>query len=121
MATTEQLTALLDELRSSIGECRGTILATRDGLPVAHALHGIDPNRVAAMVSTALGLGVRITETMGIGNLVESGFGGDAGQVFIYGAGRAAVLAVLVGPGASVGMVHMQARSLARRLAESLG
>jgi hypothetical protein len=40
----------LENLRDSIPELRGVLLASNEGLPVAHSLsNGADPNRVAAM------------------------------------------------------------------------
>lgn len=80
-----------------------------------------DSNRMAAMVATSLGLGKRMCEAFGAGNLSETSVSGDAGQVFIYGAGTKGVLAVIGAPGGNVGLLHLEARGSARRIADLLG
>ena len=54
MAKGETLKATLEELRNSIPELKGVLLASNEGLPIAHALtNGTDPNRLAAMAAAA--------------------------------------------------------------------
>jgi len=46
----EALKAALLALRNAIPELKGVLLASNEGLPIAHALtNGTDPNRLAAM------------------------------------------------------------------------
>jgi len=54
MAKGEALKAALEGLRNSIPELKGVLLASNEGLPIAHALtNGSDPNRLAAMAAAA--------------------------------------------------------------------
>jgi hypothetical protein len=66
----EALKAALEALRSAIPELKGVLLASNEGLPIAHALtNGTDPNRLAAMSAAASTLGRRIGETMSVGKI----------------------------------------------------
>ena len=54
MAKGEALKAHLETLRNSIPELKGVLLASNEGLPIAHLLtNGADPNRIAAMARRA--------------------------------------------------------------------
>ena len=98
MVKHEALKNHLETLRNSIPELRGVLLASNEGLPVAHSLsNGTDPNRVAAMAAAASSLGRRISESMATGTLSEVSIRGDDGVLFVYSAGPKAVLAV-IGP-----------------------
>ena len=58
MVKHEALKNHLENLRNSIPELRGVLLASNEGLPVAHSLsNGTDPDRVAAMAAAASSLG----------------------------------------------------------------
>ena len=65
MAKGETLKATLEELRNSIPELKGVLLASNEGLPIAHALtNGTDPNRLAAMAAAASTLGRKSATTL---------------------------------------------------------
>ena len=107
----------LENLRNSIPELRGVLLASMEGLPVAHSLsNGTDPNRVAAMAAAATNLGRRISESMATGELSEVSVRGDDGNLFIYSAGPKAVLAVMGPVGANAGLIHLEARNTAKEI-----
>src|SRR6266403_4349553 len=94
MAKGEALKIQIEALRSAIPELKGVLLASNEGLPIAHALtNGADPNRVAAMAAAASSLGRRVSETMSAGTLGEVSIQADEGALFIYTAGSKAVLA----------------------------
>src|SRR5713101_1489467 len=96
MAKVEQLKTQIEALRNAIPELKGVLLASNEGLPIAHSLsNGADPNRVAAMAAAASNLGRRITESMATGVLSEVSVRGDDGVLFVYSAGPKAVLAVM--------------------------
>ncbi|NJK46352.1 MAG: hypothetical protein HC933_20790 [Pleurocapsa sp. SU_196_0] len=117
----EALQQALSTLRSAIPDLRGVLVASSDGLPMAQNLVGNeDPNRVAAMAATALGLGKRIADTLNAGSLTETSVSGTDGQVYLYAAGTKAVLVVVAPAGANVGMIHLEARDAARRIQEIL-
>ncbi|MFN3266751.1 MAG: roadblock/LC7 domain-containing protein [Deinococcales bacterium] len=117
----EALQQALAALRASIPEVRGVLVASTDGLPVAQSLSGNeDPNRVAAMAATALGLGKRISDTLNAGTLSETSVSGSNGQVFLYAAGTKGVLVVVAPANANVGLIHLEARDAARHIATIL-
>jgi predicted regulator of Ras-like GTPase activity (Roadblock/LC7/MglB family) len=121
MTTNVKLQETLDVLRADVPEIKGVLITSVDGLAVAHSLSGSDPNRIAAMVATALGLGKRICEAIGGGNLGETSFSGKTGQVFVYAAGTKGVLGVLASPGSNIGLIHLEARNAAAKIQAILG
>jgi predicted regulator of Ras-like GTPase activity (Roadblock/LC7/MglB family) len=119
MVKHEALKNHLESLRNSLPELRGVLLASSEGLPVAHSLsNGSDPNRVAAMAAAASTLGKRISESMSTGNLSEVSIRGDDGMLFIYAAGPKAVLAVMGPMGSNAGLIHLEARGTAKEIGE---
>ncbi|MBS0660712.1 MAG: roadblock/LC7 domain-containing protein [Verrucomicrobia bacterium] len=121
MSISDRLQAILNELRSSLPDVRGCLIASADGMLIAQNVSAGDSNRMAAMVATSLGLGKRMCEAFGSGTLSETSVSGDAGQVFIYGAGSKGVLAVINPAGGNIGLLHLECRASARRIAEVLG
>lgn len=120
MSKQEQLQGIIDEVRGAIPEIKGVLIASSDGLAIVHSLSSGDPNRVAAMAATALGLGKRITSTLGVGSLTETTVAGSDGQVFLYSAGKEGVLSIIAGAGANVGLINLEARDAAQRIADLL-
>src|SRR5260221_8380756 len=109
MAKGEALKAALEGLRSSIPELKGVLLASNEGLPIAHALtNGTDPNRLAAMAAAACGLGRKISDNIGAGTLGEVSVQADEGSLFVYSAGSKAVLAVLSPQSWEAGLIHIE-------------
>ncbi|QSR85932.1 roadblock/LC7 domain-containing protein [Candidatus Methylacidiphilum infernorum] len=117
MSISEELNMVLGSLRSAVPEINAALIATTDGLPVAHSLSSGDPNRLSAMAATALGLGKRICETYGGGEFRENTVSGSEGQMFIYSAGGKAVLGVITKTGGNVGLIHLEAREAANKIA----
>src|SRR2546421_2320117 len=119
MAKVEQLKTQIEALRNAIPELKGVLLASNEGLPIAHSLsNGADPNRVAAMAAAASNLGRRITESMSAGNLGEISVTADDGALFVYSAGAKAVLAVVSPQGGNAGLIHLEAREAAREIGQ---
>ncbi len=117
----EALQNALKSLRIAIPEVRGALVASTDGLPMAQNLSGNeDPNRVAAMAATALGLGKRISDTLNGGTLTETSVSGTEGQIFLYAAGNKGVLVVVTPANVNIGLVHLEARDAARSIANIL-
>lgn len=118
----EQLQFLLRNLRMSIPDLRGAFIAAIDGLPIVHSLPAdMDVLRASAMAATAQGLGKRITEMLKCGQLTEISVGGSGGLVFIYAAGVHCVLGVLAANDSNVGLIHLESRDCAKRIAELIG
>src|SRR5215469_13850749 len=115
MAKGEALKGHIEALRNAIPELKGVLLASNEGLPIAHSLsNGSDPNRVAAMAAAASNLGRRISESMATGGLSEVSIRGEDGMLFIYSAGPKAVLAVMGAMGLNAGLIHLEARTTAK-------
>jgi len=121
MTLSDRLQTVLNELRSALPDLRGCLIASTDGMLIAQNISSGDSNRMAAMVATSLGLGRRMCEAFGSGNLNETSVSGDAGQVFIYGAGSKGVLAAIHTAGGNIGLLHLEARAASRRVSEILG
>ena len=119
MAKVEALKSQIESLRNAIPELKGVLLASNEGLPIAHSLsNGADPNRVAAMAAAASSLGRRISESMSAGNLGEVSVQADDGALFVYSAGSKAVLAVVSPQGGNAGLIHLEAREAAKQIGE---
>ena len=119
MAKAEVLKSQLEALRNAIPELKGVLLASNEGLPIAHSLsNGADPNRVAAMAAAASTLGRRVSETMSVGALGEVSIQSEEGGLFIYSAGAKAVLAVMSPQGGNAGLIHLEARAAAKEIGE---
>src|SRR4051812_9646063 len=84
-AQVEALKNHLEALRNAIPELKGVLLASSEGLPIAHSFtNGADPNRVAAMAAAATTLGRRVSETMNAGTLGEVSVQAEEGALFVY-------------------------------------
>jgi uncharacterized protein len=119
MAKGEALRLALESLRDSIPELKGVLLASNEGLPIAHALtNGADPNRIAAMAAAASSLGRRISDSMSAGALGEISVQADDGGLFVYSAGSKAILAVMSPKESNAGLIHLEARSTAKEIGE---
>jgi predicted regulator of Ras-like GTPase activity (Roadblock/LC7/MglB family) len=119
MAKGEALKAALEGLRSSLPELKGVLLASNEGLPIAHALtNGTDPNRLAAMAAAASGLGRKISDNIGAGTLGEVSVQAEEGSLFVYSAGTKAVLAVLSPQGGNAGLIHIESRAAAKEIGD---
>jgi predicted regulator of Ras-like GTPase activity (Roadblock/LC7/MglB family) len=119
MSRNEELKKEIDTLRGAIPELKGVLIASNEGLPVAHSLSGsIDANRVAAMAAAASSLGRRVTDSLGVGALNEISVTAADGQIYLYSAGPKAVLAVIGPTGGNAGLVHLEARSVATQIGQ---
>src|SRR5258708_19502941 len=126
MAKLEALQKNIETLRAAIPELRGVLIASTEGLPVAHSIAGgADParvaamaDRIAAMAAAAVNLGKRVSESLSVGALVEISVTGADGQIFIYSAATKGVLAVIAPKGGNAGLVHLEARAVANDVAD---
>src|SRR3982074_140047 len=119
MVKQDALKTHLEALRTSIPELKGVLLASTEGLPVAHSLsNGSDPNRVAAMAAAASSLGRRITESMSAGVLSEVSVQAGDGSVFVSSADTKALLAVVRPREGNAGLIHLEARDAAKEIGQ---
>lgn len=105
-----ELSRVITSMHRSIPELHGVMIASTDGLAIAHDFPESQAERIAAMAATALGLGARITERTDLGNLAEAVIRGEHGYMVVYAAGDDAVL-VLTGPlDSNLGLMRIEAR-----------
>ena len=110
----------LDRLRARLPEVAGSVLATTDGLVVAHDAHGIEPDSIAALAAAHLALARRFAHAVNHGELRESVVECDRGYITSYTAGPNALLTVVTSGDANLAMVHLEARRCVRRLTRIL-
>ncbi|MFC7532161.1 roadblock/LC7 domain-containing protein [Actinoplanes sp. GCM10030250] len=106
----------LGRLRSKLPELSGSVLATADGLVVAHDSHGLEPDTLAALAAAHLALARRFAHAVNHGDLRESVVECDGGYITSYTAGPNALLTVVTSGDANLAMVHLEARRCVRRL-----
>ncbi|MGW0607157.1 roadblock/LC7 domain-containing protein [Streptomyces sp. NPDC002644] len=105
-------------LRSRVPELTGALLASADGLVLAHETPpGTEPEGLAALTAAALGVGARLTDAGRRGDFRELLVRGSAGYVATYAAGPAAVLTLLAGDRVNVGRLHLEGRRAGIRIA----
>jgi predicted regulator of Ras-like GTPase activity (Roadblock/LC7/MglB family) len=119
MAKVEALKNQLETLKSAIPDLKGVLLASNEGLPIAHSFNnGTDPNRVAALAAAVSTLGRKITDNLASGALGEITVQAAEGALYVYSAGPKAILAVVTAQGANTGLIHLEARQTAKDIAE---
>jgi uncharacterized protein len=106
----------LSRLRARLPELSGTVLATADGLVVAHDAQGIEPDSIAALAAAHLALARRFAHAVNQGELRESVVECDLGYITSYTAGPGALLTLVSSGNANLAMVHHEARRCVRRL-----
>ena len=114
------LKLVLSAIRRAIPELHGVMIASQDGLAIAHDFPEAAAERIAAMAATALGIGQRISERTNMGDLSESVIHGRHGYLVVYGAGEDAVL-VMQGPiESNLGLMRIEARVAAVEITQLL-
>jgi len=108
----------LTELCGGIAGVDGAIVATSDGLLVAHVLAETEQSQTAALISAVVGLARHAVELTGRGELREAAIRGSSGHVLVFAVGDTAVLAVMTGAEVNLALVQLRARPMVRRLAE---
>ena len=106
MSKVEEIQKGIGQLRAAVPELLGVLLATTEGLPVAHSLaDGLEP-------------GQEIRREPEAGPMAEISVTGADAQFYIYAAGPRAVLALAAPSAANAGLIHLEARGVARGFAE---
>ncbi|MGI8336584.1 roadblock/LC7 domain-containing protein [Actinomadura scrupuli] len=113
--------AELGPLRRRIAQLSGSLVATCDGLLVAHDLPpDLEPAGMAALAASELSLSHQMMLNTHDGDFDEVVIRGTGGYVVIYAAGPHASLTLLAGPEVNVGRLHLEARPVARTIADHL-
>jgi predicted regulator of Ras-like GTPase activity (Roadblock/LC7/MglB family) len=112
--------AELKALRDRVPQLTGTLVASSDGLLIAHDLPShIEPSGIAALAASQLALSHRLAATAHDGGFHDVVVHGTGGYVVVYAASWAS-LTVLAGPEVNVGRLHLESRPAARRIADQL-
>jgi hypothetical protein len=120
MAVNPAVLTELGKLRARLPELTGSVLATTDGMVVAHDAHHIEPDSLAALSAAHLALARRFAHAVKHGELRESVVQGTDGYITSYAAGAQALLTVVTTRDANLALVHLEARRTVQRLTELL-
>lgn len=114
--------AELRDLRARVPYLTGALAASADGLLLAQDTSGVEADQVAALVTTSLGIALRVAHASGQGSgLREVLIRGSEGYVATYPAGRSTVLTLFAQDQVNVGRLHLEGRRTGRRIGELLG
>jgi predicted regulator of Ras-like GTPase activity (Roadblock/LC7/MglB family) len=108
--------AELGNLRTRLPELAASVLASADGLVLAHDARDIEPDSLAALAAARLALARRFAHAVDHGDLRESVVECDTGYITSYAAGPNALLTLVTSGDANLAMVHLEARRCVRRL-----
>lgn len=116
MSVEDQVLNELSALRSSVSGVEGCVVATSDGLLVAHVLPEQEQSQVAALISTLVAVARHAVQITGRGALFEAAIRGTSGYLAVYAVGDSAVLAVLGRPDLNIAMLQLRTRPVVTRL-----
>lgn len=122
MATAfEQMQQALKTLVTNTPDLEGAATVSLDGLILASVLPaGTDEDRVSAMAAALLSLGERTAEELQRGTLEQVYVKGNEGYIILMQAGPEAVLEVIAGQGAKLGMVLLDMKRAAQEITRLL-
>lgn len=103
-------------LRERAPEITGALTCTIDGMLVTTDL-AADTEQTAALTSALLSLSRKMTDLARIGRLEETLISGTQGHTACYAAGPTLVLTVLAGRGANLGLLRIEGRRAANKIA----
>jgi hypothetical protein len=117
----EQMQQVLKTLVSNTPDLEGAATVSLDGLILASVLPaGTDEDRVSAMAAALLSLGERTAEELQRGTLEQVYVKGNEGYIILMQAGPEAVLEVIAGQGAKLGMVLLDMKRAAQEITRLL-
>lgn len=116
MAATHEVLTEIRHLYERIPHITGLLVATADGLLVAHETRDVEPDTLAAMSAAQLGLAQQLAHATGQGGFLENVTRSTNGYLAVFAAGDTALLTVLATAELNVGRLQHEARSVARRL-----
>jgi len=115
----QQLVEELKKLQVSSPDIQASAIVSADGLIIASALpHNVEEDRVSAMSAAMLSLGERISLELKRGNLNQVYIRGDNGYVMLIAVGEDAVLTILAGVKAKLGLIFLDIKRTAEALEE---
>ena len=117
----EQMNQILKTLVTNTPDLEGAATVSLDGLILASVLPaGTDEDRVSAMAAALLSLGERTAQELQRGTLEQVYVRGDNGYIILMAAGPEAVLEVIAGGGAKLGMVLLDMKRAAQEVSRLL-
>jgi predicted regulator of Ras-like GTPase activity (Roadblock/LC7/MglB family) len=115
----QQLIEELKKLQVSSPDIQASAIVSADGLIIASALpQNVEEDRVSAMSAAMLSLGERISLELRRGDLDQVYIRGDNGYVMLVAVGEDAVLTILAGVKAKLGLIFLDIRRTAEVLEE---
>lgn len=113
------LTTILSDLNGSSVDIEASAVISSDGLMMASLMPaGFEEDRIGAMSAAILALGGRTAAELERGQLEQVLIKGDAGYVLLTQAGLDAVLAVMTKSTAKLGLIFLDVRRAAEKLAK---
>jgi hypothetical protein len=113
----EQVRTELQQIRVQVAGVRGSLVATSDGLVVAHDIPDVEPTQIAALAAATLAVARRATLATECGTFREAVARGSDGYLAVYAAGDSAIVAVIGTSSLNVGMLQYRAREIIERIA----
>jgi predicted regulator of Ras-like GTPase activity (Roadblock/LC7/MglB family) len=110
----------LREFHTLVDNVHGSVLATRDGLPIASTLADAQSTTVAAMAATVVALAHQAVPD-GDDAAGHTVIRGSDGCLVVYPAGPLSVFAVQTGDQPNIGLLEVEAPAMAGELAALLG
>ncbi len=115
----KQMVEELKNLQISSPDIQASAIVSVDGLIIASALPGnVEEDRVSAMSAAMLSLGERISLELQRGELDQVYIRGNDGYVMLTAVGYDAVLTVLAGSEAKLGLIFLDISRTAKKLAQ---
>ncbi|UCE15142.1 MAG: roadblock/LC7 domain-containing protein [Candidatus Heimdallarchaeota archaeon] len=114
----QEIERILQELQSRIPDMEGLAVVSREGLPLASKLFTTtDEDRICAMTAASLSLSDRIVFELERGIMDQVIITGSEGLVIIRDAGQHAVLVGIAKVNAKLGLVLLDMKRAAQKLA----
>jgi hypothetical protein len=114
----DTLEGVLNELQGSIPEIEACAIVSVEGLPIVSALPtDVDEAKVAAMTAAMLTLGEKAAIELGKGNLEQVNIKGQQGWLLAIQAGMNACLTVSTTRDAKLGLVFLDMKRAAEKIA----
>jgi predicted regulator of Ras-like GTPase activity (Roadblock/LC7/MglB family) len=95
----------LSNLRQRLPDVTGTLIATVDGLTIAHEAEGLQVETLAAMAAAQLGLGRQFAMMAAQGSFHEAVVRADYGCLAVFAAGEVALLTVFATADLNLGVL----------------
>lgn len=119
LSRSKKMVEELKSLQVSSPDIQASALVSADGLIIASALpHNVEEDRVSAMSAAMLSLGERISLELRRGELDQVYIRGDNGYVMLMAVGEGAVLTIMAGMNAKLGLIFLDIKRTAEALSK---